>query len=129
MTPVKSGIAYFAFVFAAGFALGAIRVSFVVPRLGVRTAELLEMPIMLMVIVLAAHYVVRRFALPPRTGTRLGAGIVALALLLAAEFTLVLGLQGLTLADYAASRDPVAGTVYLLMLVVFAAMPLLVDRK
>lgn len=129
MTAVKPGIAYFAWVFAAGFVLGAIRVSFVVPRLGVRTAELLEMPIMFMVILFAARAVVRRFALPPRTGTRLGTGILALALLLAAEFSLVLGLQGLTLADYAASRDPVAGTVYLLMLGVFAAMPLLVERN
>lgn len=128
MTAVKAGIVYFALVFAAGFVLGAIRVPFVVPRLGVRTAELLEMPLMLMVILFAARFVVRRFALPPRAGPRLGAGIVALALLLGAEFTLVLGLQGLTLADYAASRDPVAGTVYALMLGVFAAMPLLVDR-
>lgn len=129
MNAFKAGTAYFTMVFAAGFVLGAIRVTFLVPRLGVRTAELLEMPVMAIVILLTARHVVRRFALPPRTGLRLGVGAVALVLLLAAEFTLVLGLQGATLADYAVSRDPVAGTVYLFMLGMFAAMPLLVDRR
>jgi hypothetical protein len=38
----------------------------------------------------------------------------------------VLGLRGMTIADYFASRDPVAGTVYAAMLVVFAVLPLLV---
>lgn len=37
----------------------------------------------------------------------------------------VLWLRGLTIAEYFASRDPVAGTVYTVMLVVFAVMPLL----
>jgi type IV secretory pathway TrbD component len=49
--------------------------------------------------------------------------------LLVAEFTLVLWLRGLTISEYFASRDPVAGTVYILMLAVFALMPLLVARR
>jgi hypothetical protein len=59
----------------------------------------------------------------------LGVGFVALALLLVAEFAMVLGVQGLTLGEYVASRDPVAGAVYIVMLGVFAAMPLLVARR
>jgi len=39
-------------------------------------------------------------------------GCVALGLLLAAEFTLVLWLRGLSISEYLASRDPVSGTVY-----------------
>jgi len=35
----------------------------------------------------------------------------------------------LTIREYFASRDPVAGTVYIVMLGVFAIMPLLVDRR
>ena len=46
--------------------------------------------------------------------------------LLIAEFGFVLRLRGLTICEYVANRDTVAGTVYYVMLVVFAAMPLLV---
>lgn len=52
---LKSGFAYFALAFGAGFLLGAIRVPFLVPRLGVRSAELIEIPFMMVVIVLAAE--------------------------------------------------------------------------
>jgi hypothetical protein len=37
--------------------------------------------------------------------------------------------MSLTIAEYFASRDPVAGTVYAVMFGVFAVMPLLVARK
>ena len=56
-------------------------------------------------------------------------GCVALGLLLVAEFTLVLWLRGLSIGEYLASRDPVSGTVYYVMLGVFAIMPLLVARR
>ena len=72
---------------------------------------------------------VGRLALPPAPLTRLGVGCVALGLLLAAEFTFVLWLRGLTISEYFAARDPVAGTVYLVMLGVFALMPVLVGRR
>jgi hypothetical protein len=56
-------------------------------------------------------------------------GVIALGFLLLAEFTVVLGLQRLTVDDYLASRDPVAGTVYVLMLVLFISLPVFVARK
>jgi hypothetical protein len=56
---VKAGILYFALVFGAGFVLGPIRVFWVVPHLGERTAELVEMPIMFMVMIVAARRIVR----------------------------------------------------------------------
>jgi hypothetical protein len=124
----KAGTLYFACVFGTGFLLGAVRVAFLVPRLGVRAAELIEMPLMFCAIVLAARWAVRRHALPPTLAARLGAGGLALAMALLAEIALVLWLQGSTLAAYLASRDPVSGTVYALMLLVFAAMPLWVQR-
>ena len=121
---IQAGAAYFALVFAAGFVLGSIRVPLLAPRLGERMAELIEMPLMLAVIVLSAQFIVRRFALPPLALVRLGAGLLALALLVAAELLLAAVLQGRSIGEYIASRDPVSGSVYLASLVLFALMPL-----
>jgi len=129
MRTLKAGALYFALVFGAGFVLGIPRVLWLVPRLGTRTAELIESPIMLGVIIFAARWVVRRFKLPPTVAARLGPGFMALGLLLAAEFTVVLKARRLTLAQYFAGRDPVAGTVYILLLLAFALMPLIAARN
>ncbi|PSN15416.1 hypothetical protein C7271_20905 [filamentous cyanobacterium CCP5] len=126
---LKAGFSYFAIVFAAGFGLGIGRVLWAVPRFGPRTAELMEMPLMLVAIVLAAFWVCRRFAVPPRIWPRLGTGLVALGLSLLAEVSVVLQLRGLSVAEYWASRDPVSGTVYIAMLGVFAAMPWLITSS
>jgi hypothetical protein len=120
---------YFACVFGAGFVLGALRVTWLVPLVGDRFAELMEMPVMLAVIVAAARWVVRRFAVPATPARRLGMGGVALGLMLVFEFTLVLWLRGMSIGDYLAGRDPVSGTAYYLLLGVFAAMPLLVRPR
>lgn len=129
MQILKAGALYFAVVFAAGFVLGAVRVLWVVPRFGERTAELMEAPIMLGVTVLAAHWTVRYLAIPPTPFKRLGLGFVALGLLLLAEITMVFALRGVSIAEYVVTRDPVSGVVYLVMLGIFAIMPLLVARK
>jgi len=118
----------FLLVFAAGFALGAIRVPLLVPRLGERVAELIEAPLMLAAIVLAARLVVARAARGCSAPALLAIGTLALAMMLAVEFTVVLRLRGLTLGDYFAARDPVAGFVYVALLLVFAAMPALAAR-
>lgn len=128
MKALKAGFLYFALVFGAGFILGPMRLLWSVPRFGTRTAELMEMPIMLMVTIVAARWVIRRLGVPPTVSARLGMGGIALGLLLAAEFALVLRLRGLSIDEYLASRDPVSGTVYYAMLGVVAVMPLLVAR-
>jgi hypothetical protein len=129
MKSLKAGALYFVLVFGAGFVLGPIRILWLVPRVGERAAELIEEPVMLAVIFFAARWVTGRLAVPVAPGARLAMGLAGLALLLAAEFSLVLGLRGLTLADYFAQRDPVAGAVYHAMLGVFALMPLLIARR
>ncbi len=50
-------------------------------------------------------------------------GLLALGLLVAAELALAVVLQDRTLAEYIRSRDPVSGSVYLALLLGFAAMP------
>ena len=123
---LKAAVVYFALVFGAGFVLGPIRILFLVPRFGVRVAELMEAPVMLMAILLAAKWLVRKFQL---TAHALLVGFLALGLMIAFEFTLVLWLRGLTLSEYFRERDPVAGVVYYLMLLVFAAMPFFMAHK
>jgi hypothetical protein len=123
MHRLKAAAAYFGLVFGTGFVLGAIRVPFLVPRLGVRVAELIKMPFMLVAIVLAARYVARRFSLPLTYGVRLSVGFLALALLVTAEVLLTVALHKQSIGQYVASRDPVSGTVYLLLLGLFALMP------
>jgi hypothetical protein len=91
-------------------------------------AELAEAPIMFAVTILAARFVVGRLSLPATRATRLSVGLAGLGLLLFAEAISVLWLQRTTIEEYFASRDPVAGTVYILLLVIFAIMPLLVTR-
>ena len=129
MSILKAGALYFALVFGAGFVLGTVRTLWVVPRFGTRMAELMETPIMLVVTMVAARWIVRRLAVPSVPSSRLGMGFVALGLMLVAEFGFVLWLRGLSIRDYLATRDPVSGTVYYVMLGVFAIMPLLAARR
>ncbi len=125
----KAGAIYFAVVFGTGFILGPLRILWLVPRVGERTAELIETPIMLLVIVFAARWVARRFGRPSTAFRLLGMGLVALSFLLFCEFTFVLYLRGLNIHEYFANRDPMAGTVYLVMLGLFVIMPVLFARR
>jgi len=125
---LKRALVYLAITFGAGFVLGTVRVLVLVPRLGERAAELAESPVMLAVTVFAARFVVSRF---PATRRRdhLRSGLAALCLLLVMELSVVLGLRGLSLQAYLETRDPVAGGVYVALLVLFALMPWLVSAR
>ncbi len=129
MRILKAGALYFTPVFGAGFVLGTIRTLWFAPRVGTRMAELMEMPIMLVITISAARWAVLRLAVPFARSARLGMGFVALGFLLLAEFGLVLWVRGLSVSEYLATRDPVSGTAYYMMLGVFAVMPLLVVRR
>lgn len=124
----KAGALYFALVFGAGFALGRIRTLWVVPRVGTRIAELMKMPIILVVTIVAARWTVLRLSVPMMWSARLE-GCMALVLMLIAEFGFVLWIRGLSIKEYFAMRDPVSGTAYYLLLIVFAIMPILLARR
>jgi hypothetical protein len=125
---LKAGVLYFALVFAAGFVLGTVRTLWVAPRLGVRTAELLEQPIMVGISILAARWVVRHLAILPLWTRRLAMGCIAFGLMLVGEFTVVLWVRGLTIRGYLESRDPVSGTADFIALGAFAVIPIFVQR-
>lgn len=117
---------YYALVFGAGFALAFIRVPFLVPHFGVRVAELTEMPVMLVVIYFAARWIVRKHLAGATATTWLTTGLIALALLLLTEFSVVLWLQRMTVRDAILNRDPVSGAAYAISLLLFALMPWLI---
>jgi hypothetical protein len=119
---------YFALVFGVGSVLGTLRVLVLEPRLGERWSELAETPLMLVAIILSARFVVRRFP-APRRSSYLVSGSVALLLLVLVEFSVVPGIRGLGVAQYFAERDPIAGGVYALLLIVFATMPCVFGRR
>ena len=130
-TPTKlfmSSAAYFAVVFGAGFVFGTVRVTWLVPTVGVRVAELTELPLMLAVVFFAARWVNRRFLTERDQSARLIVGVVGFALLLLAELILGMTLGGLTPKEVFLNHDPVSGTAYHLSLCVFALMPWCLGR-
>jgi hypothetical protein len=122
------GVVYFALVFGVGFLLGIVRVLALEPRLGERWAELAEAPLMLVAIIVSARFVVRRFPAAHRASYLVSGG-TALLLLVVVEFSVVLGIRGMPLGQYFAERDPIAGSVYVVMLVIFAVMPWLLSGR
>jgi len=126
---LKAAGLYFAAVFGAGVALGALRVLWIAPEVGSRAAELIEMPLMLAVMILASRWVVRRFSLPSRASVRLGVGFIALVLLLIVEFAIVLRVRGTSMQDYWNNLDRVSGSVYYALLGLYALLPALVKGK
>lgn len=120
---------YFLLVFSAGFMLGTVRVLFVVPAIGERAAELLEMPLMLVVVAMAARFIVRKFAgLIHGRPQWLHVGAIAFACMLTADVGVGVTLRGMTIWQALFERDPLSGTAYYLALVWLALAPALFAR-
>ncbi|MGE3598358.1 MAG: hypothetical protein AB7N70_22670 [Dehalococcoidia bacterium] len=115
---------YFALVFGAGFALGPVRVLWLEPRVGVRTAELIEAPFMLLAIVLAARWVGRNLRPGHGVPARLGVGVLTAGLVLVADVAVGVGLRGQTVVEVFTARDPVSGSVYYSLVAFTAVAPL-----
>jgi len=117
---LKAAGLYFGIVFGAGFVFGIIRVLWVAPHLGVRNAELLEHPLMLVVIFVAANWVVRDVGGQSSVDS-LAIGFIAFGVLLLAEVFVAL------FAQPNRAGDPVSGVAYFAMLALFALMPWLLS--
>ena len=122
-----AGIAYFAIVFAAGFALGTVRTLLLAPRIGELSAVLVEIPFMLLVAWLACRWLVRRFAVRPHAADRLVMGGLGFVLLMVAELLLSLAF-GRSPAEFLAGLAGPAGAAGLAAQVVFGLLPLVVVR-
>ena len=84
---------------------------------------------MVVVIIVAARWTMRRFAVSSTLGVRAAIGLVALALLLIAEVIGSLWVRGLSIPDYLAGFVSVAGGISLLLFVLFAVMPMVIERN
>ena len=129
MERARAAALYLAMVFGAGFVLGTVRVLVIVPRIGERAAELLELPLMVTIVALAARFITRRFASAIR-GARAWrqVGLIALGCMLAADIGVGVALRGMTLWDALFARDPLSGTAYYLALGFLALAPWLFAR-
>jgi S-adenosylmethionine synthetase len=119
---------YFVLVFGAGFVLGPIRVLLLEPHLGRRVAELLEMPIMLLVIWAAASWLTQRFTQNLPTQEQLSIGTLAVMGVLAADVAVGVFLREMTIAEVFLHRDTVLSVAYYGLLVLCALMPWLQAR-
>lgn len=124
-TALAAGSLYAAAMFAAGFALGTVRVLLAEPALGPLVPTLAELPVMLALSWVACAQLVRRFDVPPRAAPRLAMGAAALGLLLAAETGLgVIGFGRSLCAQLARYAEP-APMLGLLAQLAFALFPLM----
>lgn len=127
---LRAAAGYFGVSFGTGFVFGTVRILVAVPALGERTAELIEMPMMLGVVWLAARWTVARAGLEGR-GLRLAIGVLAVAMLLLAEVALVQAMGEMTPRQWLLERDPVLTAAFGASMLVMAVAPVFVrgDRK
>jgi hypothetical protein len=125
---LRAAMVYFGVVFAAGFVFGTIRTLLLVPRIGALPAVLVEAPLILIVSWLVCDRVLAHWSVPPQWPWRLLMGVVAFALLIAAEMALARVLSGSSPAQFLATYATAAAQVGLLAQLLFAALPLLRRR-
>ena len=102
MRALQAGVAYFALVFALGFAFGTVRTLLLArfPEISRFAAVLVELPVILTASWLICRHVIRRLAVPDTWRERAIMGAVAFALLMLAEAVLDALLSGATLAGH-----------------------------
>jgi hypothetical protein len=120
-----ASVLYFAMVFGAGMLLGPIRVFWLEPRLGKSIAVLCEMPFLLTAMVLAVRWLPGLARLSGARGPLAMVGVGALILQQLADFIVGIMLRGLTLSEQLQNF----GVIYAVALLLFAAMPVLVNGR
>ena len=126
---LKAATLYFAIVFAAGFALGTLRVLAVIPVIGELAAVALEVPVILAVSWFVCRRLAMRFSVPPETGPRMAMGALAFGFLMLAEFALSIFLFGRSGAAYFALLQTPPGLLGLAGQIAFALLPIIQLKK
>lgn len=127
---VSPALAYWALVFAAAFALGVVRTLWLAPRIGDLAAVACEVPVTLAISWWAARRVIAWWQISKAADART-LGLIAFAVLMAAELTLARLLSGQSATQWAASLLTPPGALGLGGQVLFAMIPWiqLVQRK
>lgn len=120
---------YFLALFSLGFALGTIRVLFIVPRFGPLAATIAEAPIMLIAAFWACRWSIRRWRVPGAITIRLAMAIWFLVMLFVFETVLGTALFGRTMTEQWAVLATSAGLVGLAAQVIAALFPTMVERR
>lgn len=128
MRIASAAIAYWAMVFALGFVLGTIRVTWVIPLVGLLPATMIELPIILAASWFASGWLVRRFVIV-RGSEALAIGALAFAILMAAECALAVTLMAQSPAQWLTGLAAPHALLGLAGQVVFALMPWLIVRR
>lgn len=125
---VLAGASLFGLVFAAGFLFGALREVLVRPYLGASLARLLELPLMIAFTWWASGYVIRKAGpLPVRQW--LDVGVLAFALLIAAEFLLGWLALGITPRAFLADLFTLTGLLSFLAQSLLVVIPAWIAAK
>jgi hypothetical protein len=117
---------YFVIVFAVGLMLGPVRVLWIEPWLGPLLAILCEAPLLTIAMIVAARIAPALAGLGAGWGARLIMGVLALVMQQMADLAVGFGLRGVTLQEQLAYFRTLPGYIYIIMLVLFALMPLIV---
>ena len=114
---------YTAIVFVFAFAVGTIRVTQIMPRIGAIPAVLLEAPIVLAVSWRVSLWCNRRFRLGCEPRTRTLMGVLAFMLLMLLELSFSVFIFGETVGHYLVRTASISGAIGLATQVCFAAIP------
>ncbi|MGL4323924.1 MAG: hypothetical protein ACRCTD_07760 [Beijerinckiaceae bacterium] len=125
LSALLAGFWYATIVFAAGFALGAMRETFVRQYLGDLTSVIVEIPFMLLLSWFVAQWLIARHTVPHRILDRVMMGIAALVLLLIAEAGVGIFLMKQSLWQHISSYFSWRGAVTIVSQGIFALIPCL----
>ena len=124
-----AGSAYAGVVYLIGFALGAIRVLVLVPRLGATVSVLLESPLILSASWLLSKAAVKRFEVPEQIAARALMGATAFAVLMSGEFAVFVFVFGKPWSTFRGSFATVPGAIGLAAQIAFAMFPVLQAKR
>ena len=125
LNTTRAGFFYCAAVFGLGFILGTIRVLVLIPKLGELPSTLIELPVILSAAWFICSRVTARFQVPQEWPVRLSMGVLAFALLMAAELALSVWLFGNTVTEHFEKYQSLASIIGLAGQGVFSLFPLL----
>jgi hypothetical protein len=125
LTALKAGVIYFAIIFAVAFALGAVRVLYVIPHIGETGAVMIELPVLLVLSWWVCGAVLKRYAVPQSMGHRALMGLMSFTLLMTAELAVAMFAFGRPPAELFDAFATPGGAIGLAGQIAFALIPLM----